>query len=202
MASSNVFEHSRPMLNRIGLRDLARLAVPHHRRRPTTGSSCRPAPASSSPAPTASSMASGVGRVRVAAAGRGEDLVAVARRRPAWPSRRAVALEVGRPARRRCSRARAAQMSIADTSPPSWPIVRAPSASLARVSSRCRCRCPPSRRAHAPGRRGARRPRAPTPGSAGRPGCRTCSPSRRGCSCRGRALPRGGTACTRPASWS
>ena len=32
MASSNVFEHSRPMLNTIGLRDLADLAGPHHRR--------------------------------------------------------------------------------------------------------------------------------------------------------------------------
>ncbi len=34
MASSNVFEHSRPMSNRNGLHTFAGLAVPHHGRRP------------------------------------------------------------------------------------------------------------------------------------------------------------------------
>ena len=48
------------------------------------------------------------------------------------------------------------------------------------------------------GRRGTRRPRAPRPGSGGRPGCRTCSSSRRGEQSPGRRSPRSGTACRRP----
>ena len=129
------------------LADLADLAVPHHRRRPTSGSSCRPGPASSSPRSSASSMASGVGASTCSGCRRwrGSRPCCVATPGLGLP-RGAVALEVRRERARRCSRSPCSQMSIADTKPPSWPIWWTMS-SLARVSRMSLRRCRTSRRA-------------------------------------------------------
>ena len=133
MASSNVFEHSRPMLNRNGLRDLAGLAVPHHRRR-------RRLAAHADERQPARALLLGlaqrqrVGAVRVAAAGGGEDLLAGRARAPAWPSTRR---RPRRPTDHRgvdvvvLAAARSASPTRTRRPGPSC----APSSSLARVSS-------------------------------------------------------------------
>ena len=76
MASSNVFEHSRPMLNRNGLADLAGLAVPHDRRRRGLAAHAHQREPAEAPL-LRLAQRQRVGAVRVAAAGGGQHLVAV-----------------------------------------------------------------------------------------------------------------------------
>ena len=186
IASSNVFEHSRPMLSTSGLRDLAGLALPHHRRHRRLAAHADQRDASRAPL-EGLGVGQRVRRVRVAAAGRREDLVACCAATPG------IAFHVV-PSPSRYDDERGVDVVVlerADEDRRHEPAVLADLVEHRRRLARARhdvlVDAATARRPRAAGRRGTRRSRAPTPGSGGRPGCTTCSPSRRGCSRRGRS---------------
>ncbi len=93
IASSNVFEHSSPMLSDEATRDLARLALLHHRRHRALAAHAHQRDALGA-ALDRVVVRERVGRVRVAAPGRGDDVVAGAGHAGHRLPRRAVTLEV------------------------------------------------------------------------------------------------------------
>ena len=175
--------------------DLARLAGLHDRRAPRPGSPCRPArcarPRPRSPRGRPAGWPSRCSGSRPWPA------------RPPWMrATGGTAFQVDPSPSRPDTRAASitscskAQMSRAETRPPSWP-----GACDVGVGGPGQHGAPGDARhlvvgARA-GRTGGSRCRAPRCGSAGRPGCTGCSPSGRGCSCRARRRRRRGRACRR-----
>ena len=169
---------------------------------PTTGSSSRPGPAAREPAlRRPRSIGERVGRVRVAAAGRGEDLVLVGGHAGLGLPRRAVAFEVATRARRRCSpRARGPRCRMAPTRGRRPGRSRGPPDRRWRGRGRCRCRCRTARHLAGPAEEvlvGLGLPAAEARAGPGAGRAALLSVDAVG---QARALPRGGTACSRPRS--